>query len=78
MGPVFGRDYTGDDGESAISFLDLIELAFIRDFRDAGLSMQVIRKAAQLAEGEWRENHPFCIKKFETDGETDRLLVRAV
>jgi uncharacterized protein (DUF433 family) len=42
----------------------------IKLFRDAGVSLQTIRAAADRAAGLYCSNHPFTIKQFETDGKS--------
>ncbi len=43
--PVFRGDYESRDGDYAISFLDLIDAYVVGQFRSAGVTMPVIRKA---------------------------------
>lgn len=66
--PVVKRDLLELDGEIMLSFNDLIELYMVKLFRDAGVSVQTIRAAAEKAAGIYQTNHPFAIKQFETDG----------
>jgi uncharacterized protein (DUF433 family) len=69
--PLFQPDLPTNRGRYAISFLDLIELAIIKDFRGLNLSMQAIRKAIQIAREMYNDaEHPLCTKRFETDGQT--------
>ncbi len=69
--PVFQRDIPPIRGHHALSFLDLIEFAFIRDFRKFGISLQAIRKAISTAAGYYKTaHHPLCLKQFATDGQT--------
>jgi uncharacterized protein (DUF433 family) len=57
-------------GHQAIGFLDLVELLFIKAFRDRGVSLPTIRVAAKEAASRWDTDHPFCLKRFATDGRT--------
>jgi len=57
-------------GRQAIGFLDLVELLFIKAFRDHGVSLPTIRRAARKAASRWGTDHPFCLKRFATDGRT--------
>jgi uncharacterized protein (DUF433 family)/DNA-binding transcriptional MerR regulator len=57
-----GTDYDG------IGFRDLLELRFIKAFRDNGVSLQAIRRAAENARDLMRAEHPFTCRKFQTDG----------
>ncbi len=63
--PVITR-YLGE--EEPITFLELIELLFVRLFRNQDLSMQYIRSAARIAADLFNTRYPFAVKKFDTDG----------
>ena len=54
----------------AVSFLDLMELLFVKMFRDEDVSLHTIRKAAEKASTKFRTDYPFAVKKFDTDGKT--------
>ncbi len=56
--------------EQTLSFLELIELHFIKMFRDAGVSLQTIRRAARVAARRFDTSHPFAVHRFDTDGRT--------
>ena len=68
--PLWTPDYTNDDGQIELSFRDLIELRFVKAFRDAGVSLATIRlcfeRAAELVD----DCRPFSTKRFHTDGRT--------
>ncbi len=64
--PVFPRANTGTS--AALTFDDLIELLYVKGFRDQGVSMQEIRKVHREARRELGGTHPFATKQFETDG----------
>jgi uncharacterized protein (DUF433 family) len=67
--PLFRGTYEGVAGIINLSFLDLIELLFVRDFREHGVSMPVIRRAAVVAADMFKNiDHPFCLQRFSTDG----------
>lgn len=53
---------------STLSFLDLLEIVFLRTFLDLGLSMRTIRRTAIEGSNLFGVAHPFCLKRFETDG----------
>ena len=71
--------------ESILTFTELMELHFVKMFRDEGVSLQTIRKAANAASRKFRTDHPFSVKRFDTDGksvfatlekkETDREII---
>ena len=66
--PLFKRQLGDIKGKTALSFLDLVELLFIRDFLEEGVSLYVIRRAAEVAAEMFSADHPFCVKQFQTDG----------
>jgi DNA-binding transcriptional MerR regulator/uncharacterized protein (DUF433 family) len=59
-----------DPSERILSFAELMELHFIRMFRDEGVSLQAIRKASQAAAKQFESDYPFSVKRFDTDGKT--------
>jgi uncharacterized protein (DUF433 family) len=59
-----------DPDERTITFVELMELHFIKLFRDEGVSLQTIRKASLAASKKFKTLYPFCIKRFDTDGKT--------
>lgn len=61
---------TFDPAEQIISFRELMELYFIKMFRDEGVSLQAIRKASQAASQRFATDYPFAVKRFDTDGRT--------
>jgi uncharacterized protein (DUF433 family) len=67
--PLFRGQFEDLEGTINLSFLDLIELVFVRDFRAHGVSWPVIRRAAEEAAKLFKDtDHPFCVKRFSTDG----------
>jgi DNA-binding transcriptional MerR regulator/uncharacterized protein (DUF433 family) len=54
-------------GVVALSFKDLIEIRFVNEFRNLGVSWKVIKTAVEYAAKELNEKHPLCSKKFVTD-----------
>ena len=68
--PVLRHDLPEISGATALSFLDLIEVRMVKAFLDEGVSMHTIRAAAAAAATLFKSDHPFCLKKFETDGRT--------
>ncbi|WP_179403007.1 DUF433 domain-containing protein [Burkholderia guangdongensis] len=59
-----------DDQVDGISFHDLLEVRFVRAFRQHGVSLQTIRLASQRARELFDTNYPFTSRKFRTDGRT--------
>jgi len=62
-----GQPFTVD-GETVITFADLVELQFVQLFRKHGVSMAVIRAAALSAAQTFQTEHPFNVRQFQTDG----------
>lgn len=68
--PLWTPDYVNDDDMVELSFRDLIELRFVKLFRDAGVRLQTIRVCFQRAVDLINNERPFSTKQFETDGRT--------
>jgi len=65
--PVFESDYPVFHKEYAISFLDLIELNIGGKLRDAGISLQYLRRVYKHLEEEFGD-HPFCTRQIFVGG----------
>jgi uncharacterized protein (DUF433 family)/DNA-binding transcriptional MerR regulator len=59
-----------DPAEKTLTFVELMELHFIKLFRAEGVSLQTIRKASTVAAKRFKTDYPFCVKRFDTDGRT--------
>jgi uncharacterized protein (DUF433 family)/DNA-binding transcriptional MerR regulator len=70
ISPIFQSDYAKIESKKALSFMDVIEILFIKSFQKYGLSIQLIRKAVEKASLILSSQHPFAMKKFYTDGKT--------
>jgi uncharacterized protein (DUF433 family) len=69
--PLWQLDYFNqDDDLIEVSFRDLIELRFVKAFRDIGLSLIAIRECYQRAAEEVHDARPFSTRRFRTDGKT--------
>lgn len=64
--PVIPRHFGPND--ATITFLELIELLFVKMFRTEGVSIPAIRKAAQRATQIFGTPYPFAMQRFDTDG----------
>jgi len=73
MAPIVVRTQT--PSESYASFLDLIDLLFVKRFLDRGISLQKIRKALVEAE-RLLGGHHFAQRSFFTDGRNIFLQVK--
>jgi uncharacterized protein (DUF433 family) len=56
--------------ERTVTFRELMELHFVKLFREGGVSLPTIRKAAKIAAMQFGADHPFAVHRFETDGRT--------
>jgi uncharacterized protein (DUF433 family) len=68
--PLWRPDYADDDDTIELSFRDLIELRFVKAFRDAGLGLPTIRECFKRAVQEVDDERPFSTRRFRTDGKT--------
>lgn len=68
MPPVWRGQVLPIKGAVGLGFLDLMELRFVEAFRRHGVSLSVIRRAAQRAEELFQRDHPFTRFQFKTDG----------
>ncbi len=66
--PVWRSDIEKIDGIYGLSFLDLMEVKMINAFLEKGVKWKTIREAAQKACEMFRNNHPFTLRRFQTDG----------
>lgn len=73
--PVFRGGFEPVGGEYAISFLDLIDAYVVGRFRNAGVTMPLIRKAYAALEQDLGTRHPFAHGSLYTDGR--RVIVGA-
>lgn len=55
------------DERLAVGFLDLLEIRFISHFRNLGVKMSTLYRAAEKAREHFKSEHPFS-KKLTTDG----------
>ena len=69
-GPLWRPDYVNADDTIELSFRDLVELRFVKTFRDLGLSLPTIRQCFERAVEVVRDARPFSTRRFRTDGET--------
>ena len=67
--PILTRDGPRVGGKTVLSFLDLVESAWVRHFRSMGYSAQTVRKVAMKLRDQQKTDHPFAWdKKFRGDG----------
>ncbi len=65
--PVVNIDLPVLNKKFAVSFLSLIELMFVKEFRKRGLNLIEIRRAYREAAQILSTTHPFAYRKFSTD-----------
>lgn len=68
VSPVCAGELPEADDFLGLSFLDMLEIRFVQVFRQYGVSLQLIRLAAQRACELLNSDHPFARKRFSTDG----------
>ena len=69
MAPLWKAELGRYDEDSyALTFRDLMEIRFIHAFKQHGVSWPNIRAAAEFAEKELHDDHPFSTQLFQTDG----------
>jgi uncharacterized protein (DUF433 family) len=75
IGPVLQREFEPIEGVEELSFLDLMEIRFVRFFRDHKVKWSTLHLAAREARNELEINHPFASDKiFKTDGDKIYLI----
>jgi|GEM_PF-1802490 len=71
VAPILMRDGPRVGDKTVLSFLDLVESAWVRHFRGMGYSAQTIRKVAIRLRDRHKTDHPFAWdKRFRGDGKT--------
>jgi uncharacterized protein (DUF433 family) len=68
MPRVWRSEYPTIDEQTALSFLDLMELRFVDAFLKAGVRWPPLRTAHERASTLVNASHPFCTNKFKTEG----------
>jgi len=68
--PLWKPDYQNDEDQIELSFRDLIELRFVKAFRDLGIGLPTIRDCYRRAVDEIEDDRPFSTQRFRTDGKT--------
>ncbi len=68
MPPLWAPELPSFDGHLELSFRDLIELRFVKEFIAAGLGIQTIRRCLEYARELVKCPYPFSTQRFRTDG----------
>ena len=66
--PLWHADTPTTDTTVGLSFLDMMEVRMVNAFRGYGVPWTVIREAARYACKLFHDNHPFTMRRFQTDG----------
>jgi len=69
MPPLWETELTGSELDG-LSFHDLLEVRFVKEFRKYGVPLQGIRVAACNAREMFNSPYPFTCHRFQTDGKT--------
>lgn len=65
---VLDPQLDAEGGQEALSFVNLIEVLFLKDLRGCGVSLQSIRAMLARAKQVLDLDHPFAMQSFHTDG----------
>lgn len=68
--PVFVPALPRVDGRLTLTFLDLVQLRVVRAFREAGVPLQRIRTAGEVAGDLFGTSHPLAHLRFKTEGKS--------
>jgi uncharacterized protein (DUF433 family) len=66
------------EGQQALTFIELVEMMFIKGFREAGVSWKTIHEAARVAARLFETEHPFAMRQFFADPGGVYALLREV
>jgi hypothetical protein len=65
--PLIHTELPTVEGQDALTFVELIELLYIRAFERAGVSWSLIRGAANVAARMFSTRHPFALRQVYVD-----------
>lgn len=74
--PLIRTDLPEIEGERVLTFVELVELLYIRAFQNAGASWKTIREAARVAARLYASEHPFALRQLYVD--PDSFLYGAI
>lgn len=77
-GPLIRTALPVLEGQHALTFVELVEMMFIKGFRKAGVSWNTIREAAAVAARLFETEHPFAMRQFFADPGGVYALLREV
>lgn len=65
--PLIHTDLPELEGQRALTFVELIELLYIRAFERAGVPWRLIKEAANVAARMYSTDHPFALRQLYID-----------
>jgi uncharacterized protein (DUF433 family) len=68
--PLVHLDIPDLDGERVLSFLNLVEVKLVGEFRRLGLPLQYIRRVVDVLEQSYDMTHPLVCQRLQTDGKS--------
>ena len=74
--PLIRTDLPELEGERALTFVEVVELLYVRAFHELGVSWKTIRDAAEVAARLFDSRHPFALRQVYLD--PDSVLYGAV
>jgi len=74
--PLIGGETPSVRRSRELTFLELVELMFIKGFRKAGVSWHAIHEAARVAARIFQSEHPFAMRQFFADPKGVYALLR--
>ncbi|MCI0701352.1 MAG: hypothetical protein L0241_09760 [Planctomycetia bacterium] len=66
--PILTPDYPRVQDDTAISFLDLIEVFVLGNLREHGVPLQTLRKVYGRLQRDFKQKHPLAHNRLATDG----------
>jgi uncharacterized protein (DUF433 family) len=66
--PLWREQWEPIDHSPVLGFLDLIEIRFVDVFLQQGVTWAMLRRARERAQELFKISHPFCSRRFATDG----------
>jgi uncharacterized protein (DUF433 family) len=76
--PLLSRDYQPVDEREELSFLDLMEIRFVEQFREQGVKVRSLRIAAAALREEFKTTHPFAMDRLILVADKVDVLVEEV
>jgi uncharacterized protein (DUF433 family) len=68
--PLIRTELPPVEGQRALTFVELVELLYVRAFHELGVSWSAIREAARVAASLFASPHPFALRQVYLDPES--------